>query len=291
MIALLSALLLACQAPAPGEGPPLAATPEAQAPPPPPPHLVLDGPGPLVELVGKQGPRILGIGELHQVVDGPQGPAAIDWFTDQLLPLLAPSATDLVIETWVFEGGCGEQEEIVAEVLPEATRRPEQVEDSIVRLARVARELGVTPHALELSCADYDAVTGPEGEIVYEQLLAVMTRELGALAKLGLETPGARVILYGGAVHNDLHPRPALAAYSYATGLAELPGGHAYVELDLYPPAMAQAQTGFAQEAWYPLIEQAGPEHLVLYERDPRSLVVLLPSAPTKPHRPSQPDR
>jgi hypothetical protein len=279
MIALLTTLLLGCEAPAPpppAEPPP----PVEQAPAPPPAHQRLEGAAQLVQLVGKQSPRILGVGELHQVVDGPQGPAAIDWFTDELLPLLAPTATDLVIETWVFEGGCGEQEEVVAEVLPEATQRPEQVEDSIVRLARVARELGVTPHALELSCDDYEAVTGPEGEIVYDQLLLVMTRELGELAELGLETPDARVILYGGAVHNDLHPRPALAAYSYATGLADLPGGHAYVELDLYPPAMARAQAGFADEAWYPLLERAGPAHLVVYERDPRSLVVLLPTTP-----------
>jgi hypothetical protein len=244
-----------------------------------PEHRRLGGAADLVEIIGARSPRILGVGELHQVVDGPQGPAAIDWFTDHLLPLLAPSTTDLVIETWVFEGGCGEQEEVVVEVLPEATKRPVETEDSIVKLARVARELGVTPHALELSCDDYDAVVGPDGEIVYDELLLVMTRELGSFAKLGLETPDATVILYGGAVHNDLHPRPALAAYSYATALAGIPGGHAYVELDLYPPAMAAAQAGFAEEPWFPLIEGTGSEHLVLYERDHRSLVVLLPAA------------
>ena len=253
-------------------------TPAEPTPPALPPHRQLADAAALVTHIGAQGPRVLGVGELHQVVEGPQGPAAIDWFTDQLLPLLAPSTTDLVIETWVFEGSCGAQEEVVVEVLPEATNRPVETEDAIVRLARIARELGVTPHALELSCDDYDAVVGPDDEIVYDQLLAVMTRELGKLATQGLETPDATVILYGGAVHNDLHPRPALATYSYATALALLPGGEAYMELDLYPPAMAAAQTGFADEAWFPLIERAGPDHLVVYERDPSSLVVLLPT-------------
>jgi hypothetical protein len=269
---ILSLLLAACSPQAPEATPSL---PEAA---PLPPHTILADSEALVARIGEGGPRILGVGELHQLVDGPQGPAAIDWFTDELLPLLAPSATDLVIETWVFEGGCGAVEEVVVEVLPEATRRPVETEDAITRLARVARELGVAPHALELSCADYEAVVGPEAEIVYDQLLGVMTRELGALAQQGLDTPDATVILYGGAVHNDLHPRPALAPYSYAATLAAQPGGGAYMELDLYPPAMAQAQAGFAEEAWYPLIEQAGPGHLVLYEREPRSLVVLLPS-------------
>ncbi len=166
----------------------------------------------------------------------------------------------------------------MVEVLPEATQRPEAVEDDIVRLARVARELGVTPHALELDCDDYQAVVGPGDEIVYDKLLGVLTRELGAFASQGLETPDARVVLYGGAVHNDLHPRPALAAYSYATELVERPGGHAYLELDLYPPAMARAQAGFAEEPWYPLLDLTGPEHLVLYERDERSWVLLLPT-------------
>ena len=275
MSPLLLALLAGCSGPpqAPAE-----AAPRAAEPAPSPAHQRLAGAAELVQVIGARSPRILGVGELHQLVDGPQGPAAIDWFTDELLPLLAPSTTDLVIETWIFEGGCGAQEEVVVELLPEATRRPVETEDSIVRLARVARELGVTPHALELSCDDYDAVVGEDGEIVYDRLLTVMTRELGALAKLGLETPDATVILYGGAVHNDLHPRPALAAYSYATALAEQPGGHAYLELDLYPPAMAAAQAGFAEEPWFPLLEGAGPEHLVLYERDPQSLL-LLPTA------------
>lgn len=261
---------------------PSAATPElasADAPTALPEHTRLAGGPELVAKIGQREPRILGVGELHQVVEGPQGPAAIAWFTDELLPLLAPTATDLVIETWVFEGGCGEQEQVVAEVLPEATNRPVETEDDIVRLARVARELGLTPHALELSCVDYDAVVGPEGTIVYERLLGVLTRELGALAQQGLATPDARVILYGGAVHNDLHPRPALAEYSYATALAEAPGGQAYMELDLYPPAMAAQQAGFTDEPWFPLIEHTGPDHLVLYERDELSFVVLLPTA------------
>lgn len=269
-------LLGACRG-APSQEPvqPTEPTPTAAATP---PHQRLAGAAELAQIIGQRGPRILGVGELHQVVDGPQGPAAIDWFTEQLLPVLAPSATDLVIETWVFEGGCGEQEQVVVEALPEATNRPPETEDAIVRLARVARELGVTPHALELSCDDYEAVVGPDGGIVYEQLLAVMTRELGALARQGLATPDARVILYGGAVHNDLHPRPALAAYSYATALAALEGGQAYMELDLYPPGMAAQQAGFADEAWFPLIDATGPDHLVLWERDPNSLVVLLPA-------------
>ena len=260
----------------PAEPPPPASPP----PPPLPEHRILASPADLLAVIGERGPRILGVGELHQLVEGPQGPAAIDWFTDALLPLLAPSATDLVIETWVFEGVCGEVEEVVVEVLPEDTRRPPETEDAIVRMARVARELGVTPHALTLTCADYELVVGEDGEIVYERLLGVLTRELGALALDGLETPDARVVLYGGAVHNDLHPRPALAPYSYALAVAERDAG-AYLELDLYPPAMAAAQAGFDEEPWFPLLELVGPGHSVLYERDPRSLVLLLPSAGT----------
>ncbi len=243
-----------------------------------PPHRIFATPDELLAVIGALGPRILGVGELHQVVEGPQGPAAIDWFTDALLPLLAPSATDLVIETWVFEGACGEVEEVVVEVLPEDTKRPPETEDAIVRLARLARELGVTPHALELSCDDYDSVMGADGEIVYERLLGVLTRELGVYARQGLETPDARVVLYGGAVHNDLHPREALAAYSYATGVAELEA-EAYLELDLYPPAMAAVQAGFEEEPWFPLLAVTGPDHAVLYQRGERSWVLLLPSA------------
>ncbi len=279
MMWILLALAMGCNDGPEGVGQPIVEDRGPPPPPPPPPHQRLDSAAQLVRIIGQRQPRLLGVGELHQVVDGPQGPTAIRWFTDELLPLLAPTTTDLVIETWVFEGGCGEQEQVVVEELPEATQRPEVVEDDIVRLARVARELGVTPHALELSCDDYDVIVGADAAIDHEQLLVVMTRELGELAVQGLETPDARVILYGGAVHNDLHPRPALAVYSYATALSEVPGGHAYLELDLYPPAMAMTQAGFAEEPWFPLIEHSGPGHMVLYERDESSLIVLLPTA------------
>ena len=250
-------------------------SPASPEPPALPPHRVLATPQDVLDVIGEIGPRILGVGELHQVVEGPQGPAAIDWFTEALLPLLAPSATDLVIETWVFGGACGAVEEVVVEVLPQDTKRPPETEDAIMRLARRARELGVAPHALELSCEDYDAVVGADGEIVYEQLLGVLTRELGEYAREGLATPDARVVLYGGAVHNDLHPREALAPYSYATSLSE---PQAYLELDLYPPAMAAAQPGFDTEPWFPLLEVTGPGHVVLYQREERSWVLLLPS-------------
>ncbi|MFH1463730.1 MAG: hypothetical protein ABIO70_05015 [Pseudomonadota bacterium] len=251
-----------------------------RAPPAPalPPHRVLAGPEALVEVVAAASPRILGVGELHATVDRPGEPAALDWFTDGLLPLLAPSATDLVIETWVFPGDCGAAEEVLAASLPEDTRRPPETEDAITRLARRASELGVTPHALELTCEDYTAVVDAQGEVVYDRLLGVMTRELRALALQGLATPDARVILYGGAVHNDLHPREALAAYSYATAVAAQDSA-AYLELDLYPPAAAMAQPGFGEEPWFPLVAGAtGADHLVLYEREPHSLIALLPT-------------
>jgi hypothetical protein len=239
---------------------------------------VLAGPKDLLEVIGDASPRILGVGELHATVDRPGELAAIDWFTDGLLPLLAPSATDLVIETWVFPGDCGAAEQVVAERLPEETRRPPETEDAIARLARRARELGVTPHALELSCDDYAAVVDAQGQVVYDRLLAVMTQKLRELALQGLATPDARVILYGGAVHNDLHPREALAAYSYVPAVAERDPA-AYLELDLYPPAAAAAQAGFAEEPWFPLVAGAtGPDRIVLFEREPRSMIALLPT-------------
>lgn len=269
--------LLCCRAPAPPELPP----------PPPalplPPHRVLAGPEELVEVIGGLGPRLLGVGELHATVDGPAETPAIAWFTDRLLPLLAPSATDLVVETWVFEGGCGAQEETVAATLPEDTRRPPETEDAIVRLARRARELGVEPRALELSCGDYALVVDAQGRIVYDQLLSALTAKLGAFAREGLATPAACLVLYGGAVHNDLHPRPALATYSYAVDIAAQ-APEAYVELDLYPRAAARTQAAFAEEPWFPLLDApVTPGRLVLYERDPRSLIVLLPEVATAP--------
>ncbi|MFZ5480197.1 MAG: hypothetical protein ACOZNI_25765 [Myxococcota bacterium] len=219
-------------------------------------------------------PRVIGVGELHATTDGPAVPTTLSRFTRDVLPLLAPRATDLVIETWRLDGRCGAQEEQVVAQVEADTKRPEATKSELVLLVEAAVALNVRPHDLALTCDEYAAVQGPDGNIVYDALLKLLGGKLGEYAARASETPGATVVIYGGAVHNDVTPREGLEPWSY--GVAAAARG-SYVELDLYQPELVgEAMREPAIEAG---LAAVGPKQVVLVERGMGSWVLLLEAA------------
>lgn len=218
-------------------------------------------------------PRVLGVGELHETGDVPVARSAMRVFTEELLPVLAPSATDLVLETWRLDGRCGPEEQSVATGVDEQTDRPPEVKDELTLLVEAAVAAQVRPHDLRFTCDEYAGLLD-HGELVTGRLLRLLTVKLGDYAQQALATPGATLVLYGGAVHNDLFPTADLADYSYGAALADAP----YVELDLYPPELVRG--ALVEPAWAPLLAATGPDHVVLYRRSPKSFVLLLPTGP-----------
>ena len=105
---------------------------------------------------------------------------------------------------------------------------------------------------------------------------SLLTTKLGDFAEMGFATPDASLVIYGGAVHNDLVPKPEYAAWSYGPRAAEK-GGTGYVELDLYQPELVTG--AMVEPAWEPLLAKAGKKNVVLIQRAPRSWVLLLPKA------------
>ena len=231
----------------------------------------------------EKNPQVLGVGEVHASTDRPGLPSTISRFTDELLPLLAPRTTDLVIETWRLESACGAPAEQVVTQVETETKRPEATKDEIVVLAEKAKALGVRPHDLPVSCAEYPTLLDEQGEVAYDRLLRLLTVKLGAFADAGLTTADARMVLYGGAMHNDLSPDPELADYSYGPAARER-GAERYMELDLYQPELLVGRDTLIEPAWAPLLERGvGPDKAVLYERGPNSYVLFLPTVAVKP--------
>ena len=228
------------------------------------------------EAVLAENPTVLGIGEVHATTDGPAIPTTISRFTERLLPILAHRMTDLVIETWRLDHACGAQGEQVVATVQADTKRPEETKDEIVVLAEKAKALGIQPHDLTLSCEEYAAIQAKDGSVDYDQLLGMLTAKLGDYAQRGLTTPGASVVIYGGAMHNDLFPSDALAPYSYGVA-ARNTGGARYVELDLYAPELIRGKTSLLEPGWAPLLDGVvGPDRAVLYTRGPQSYVLFL---------------
>lgn len=273
------ALLLSCTSPvAPPSDPPAPAV--SAAPAPPPPHTVYPSAADALRALLEQRPVVLGVGEVHASTERPGLPSTISRFTAELLPVLAPRTTDLVIETWRMESACGAPAEQVVSQVEVETKRPEETKDEIVILAERAVELGVRPHDLPVSCAEYPTLLDERGEVAYDRLLRLLTLKLGAFADAALDAADATMVLYGGAMHNDVFPSEDLRDYSYGVE-ARGRGGARYMELDLYQPELLLGREALLEEAWAPLLEGVvGPDSAVLYERGAGSYVLFLPTLP-----------
>jgi hypothetical protein len=225
-------------------------------------------------------PRVIGVGELHQTHQTAGVSSTLARFAGEALPVLAPRASDLLVETWVREGRCGETEARVNRDVTADTQRPAATETELGALARRARELAIEPHALTMSCEDYAAVQDRDGGVDYERFLELIGARLKMRSlELDARADGERgaVVVYGGAIHNDLYPDEALASWSYGPAVSKAVGDR-YVELDLLVPEMIDAREASVDEDWYPVYRDHAPERgVLLIERRPRSFVIVLP--------------
>jgi hypothetical protein len=224
---------------------------------------------------------VLAFGELHQTTRtrASGGRSTLARFTDEILPAIAPRTAHLIVETWVSRGDCGETEKHVTADVARTTERPAETENEIVRLLRRAKALGIAPHVLEVGCAEYHTLVGAGGQVDYDRLLTLTGEHLGRAVRQALALPRAAdrplVVVYGGALHNDLNPDPALAAYSFGPDIDALTGG-AYRELDLYLPELVRRLAPLRREPWYPVWRRAAPVRgALLIRRGPRSAVLL----------------
>jgi hypothetical protein len=239
--------------------------------------------------------RVLGIGELHARTDRPDVRPALAAFRDDVLPGLAPRLSDLVLETWIVDKACGARGQAATARVESAMRRPVATQDDLGKTVAAARAGGVQVHAMKMTCADYDAVAPEAGDVDIEKLLGLVTRELGRIAASAVahrdREGGARPVIavYGGALHNDRFPYDSVAQWSYAGAIDKVTADR-FVELDLYPPELAQAEPLYAKEPWFPLVAVAGPDRVLVFERGVRSWVVILPTTASAAPRTPAPD-
>ena len=226
-------------------------------------------------------PRVLGIGEIHERTDraATTTPTLVR-FAREALPVLAAQTSDLVIETWTLEPGC--QSGVANSRKIESTmKRPATTTSQISSLFGIAKASSIKAHVMRLTCADLQAAVTDDG-VDPVRLLDLVTRELGRIARSAVryrdEHQETRpiVVVYGGALHNDLYPPRSTREWSYALSVDDAVGGR-YVELDLYRPEQVEGVELYQAEPWYPLVAGAGPDHVVLIERAPHAYLILLP--------------
>jgi hypothetical protein len=234
---------------------------------------------------------VVAFGEVHQDEATNGTRSALARFADDVLPSLAPRASHLIVETWITTGACGKAETRVSEDIARTTERPVETESEIVRLLRRAKEAGVAPHVLAVTCDEYAALTGARGKGVdYDRLLRLTRRHLELAIRQALllpRTPARPLVLvYGGALHNDLYPARGLEPYAFGPAIFSLLRGD-YQEVDLYVPELVERLASMRAEAWYRAWRGFGHEdETVVIPRSARSTIVLFPRAPPAGPRP-----
>jgi hypothetical protein len=223
--------------------------------------------------------RVIGVGELHARVDRQPAQTSLGAFT-AALPRFADRVSDLVIETWIVDPKCGKTATEATKRVETTVKRPEATKSEIAILADTARAAKIQPHAMTLSCKDYETVAPKSGNVDAEAMLTLTTRELTRIATSAVlyrdKQPEHRpwIVLYGGALHNDRIPDPTLAEWSYAAAVDKATNNH-FVEIDIIVPELAEADEASQKQPWFPLVADA--KQVTVWERGERSYVIILP--------------
>lgn len=223
--------------------------------------------------------RVIGFGELHARSDRAAVRSALAAFTEAL-PSFGDKVSDLVVETWIVDPKCGQKAVTATKKIETEVKRPEATKSEITLLADAARAAKIQPHAMTLSCKDYEKLApekGPPDTIV---MLGLVTRELSRVATSAIryrdKQPGHRpwIAVYGGALHNDRFPAAGVAEWSYAESVDLASDGH-FLEVDLIVPEFAEPDKLSQAQPWFPLV--AAADRVLVWQRGERSFVVILP--------------
>ena len=217
-------------------------------------------------------PLVYAIGEYHQTRNAIASTSPLTRFTREIIGLLEPRADHLVVEAWLDASCWGNtRDQVIA-----GTQRGEATQMEVMRLMQRGTRLHLKTHTLPMTCIEYDAVIDASGHVDFLLLLELITGKLADTTRNLLARDRA-VIVYGGALHNDLYPRWPLDTLSYAKPLSQELGGKV-LEIDLVVPEVVAAMDMIRSEPWFPLLGRASPDRVMVWQRGPGSYVVILPA-------------
>jgi hypothetical protein len=269
----------------------------------------LADPGAAIEaILDDAGPaKVYAVGEYHPTRRTP-GKTPLAWFSADILDHMMPRAGHLVVEAWTDTGCGGDGALAQAQVTRAIGRPPAQVPASPVRAAppKDGEEVDATDiealvmmrardrlatHGLQMTCIERGSLLDAMGRVDFLLLLELVTEKLQTTTKalVAAERRDAMgVIVYGGALHNDLYPRWPLGPLSYAEPLQRDLGG-GVVEIDLIVPEVVAPLAVIRGERWFPLLGRAAPGRVVVWQRGPGSYVMILPAQSLEPAKVARP--
>jgi len=267
-------------APAPVPAPPQAAEPR--------PCGALDclafaTPQAAFEYVLRSQPRVLAIGEAH-AQEGTSGiRSSTRRFAEQLLPLLSGKSKHIVIELLIANCKVKTVERAAQAQAPVTEHQAKSNQNEFLTLGKYAQRLGIEPQALSPDCTEYDSVAAA-GEDGVPRLLTLVAQQTQSAVETLLASPAATdqlILTYGGALHNDLSPRPGQESWSFGPQLAAASHGR-YIELDLIVPEFVKDTEAWRALPWFGAFDR---EHLqnetLLFRPAPNSFALIFPKTET----------
>jgi hypothetical protein len=207
-------------------------------------------------------PQVYAIGEYHQTRAAIAKTSPLARFTHEIIKLLEPHAKQLVVETWLDA---------------ECDARPSRTDFEVAHMMATGIKDGLVAHTLPITCIELDSAIDASGHMNFLLLLEMVTDKLAETTRaLVAADPDHAVIVYGGALHNDLYPRWPLDELSYAKPLAD--DGIRVLEIDLVVPEVVAHMAMVRDEPWFPLLGRASPDRVIVWDRGPGSYVVILPA-------------
>jgi hypothetical protein len=231
-----------------------------------------------------EGPRIISFGEYHQTKATASIRSALKRFSFEILPSLQEAgATDLVVETWITTGKCGEVEKKAVTHVEHTTERPKTTENEVLTLLRRAKASDIQPRILQVACKDYQAIFQAE-ELDYDKLLRLTRDQLETQIRTALDRKSSHLVLsYGGALHNDLYPKEELSPYSFGQAISKAVEGR-YLEVDLVVPEYVEKDALVNGQAWFQQYRQAyQPGQVVLIEKGKGAYALVFPRTLPEP--------
>jgi hypothetical protein len=227
-------------------------------------------------------PAVLALGEMHAMEDTRHVASATRRFTEELLPLLAGRASDLVLELWVGDPSC---ERTVAKVEAQQAEvtsgQAAENQNEYVTLGDESKRLGIQPRVLEPTCAEYERIAraGEDDVVRMLETIATLTeRDVAALVERNrAQAPDKIVLTYGGAIHNDLEPAKGARSFSFGPALMRRFPGR-YVALDLVVPELIRDTRLWRAQPWVTHYDPAAhPEKTTLYRPRAGEYALIFP--------------
>ncbi len=227
-------------------------------------------------------PLLVAVGEAH-AQKGTTVPSSAKHFTEHVLPTLKGRASDILVELMNPPEGCAKTTEVVRQKQEVVTRSQAKTDQGeYVALGERARALGIVPDLLRPTCADMDAVkaAGEDAVTASLELIARLSEtQATRLLARDAHTAGEEdkmVLIYGGAIHNDLHPPKERASWSFAPALDAYTHGR-FVAVEIFIPELFDDSDSWKARSFYKHYDPVRMGGKTTVFRDEKTFVIVLP--------------